>query len=141
MLEVDDIIVVDNLAAHHGEAERVLRDFLNDIGIKLLFLPVYSLDPNPVEEVFSKLKYLLKYRHKDFVFENLEYAVLRADGDITAATVMFELQVTSPGDNKNSNLKYITKTPDYKNFICKSSLTGGREDLLRRVRARTTTGM
>ena len=48
VLEVDDIIVVDILAAHHGEAERALRDFLNDIGIKLLFLPVYS-----VEEVFQ----------------------------------------------------------------------------------------
>ena len=42
--------------------ERALRDFLNDIGIKLLFLPVYS-----VEEVFSKLKYLLKYR-SDWTF-------------------------------------------------------------------------
>lgn len=31
VLEVDDIIVVDNLAVHHGEAERALRDFLNDM--------------------------------------------------------------------------------------------------------------
>lgn len=85
VLEVDDIIVVDNLAAHHSEAERALRDFLNDIGIKLSFLPVYSPDLNPVEEVFSNLKYLLKYKYQDFVFENLEYAVLRVVGDITAA--------------------------------------------------------
>ena len=85
VLEVDDIIVVDNLAAHHGEAERALRDFFNDIGIELLFLPVYSPDLNPVEEVFSKLKHFLKYRYQDSVFENLEYAVLRAVGDITAA--------------------------------------------------------
>ena len=61
------------------------RDFFNEIGIELLFLPVYSLDLNPVEEVFSKMKYLLKYRYEDSVFENLEYTVLRVVGDITAA--------------------------------------------------------
>ena len=76
MLQVDDIIVVDNLALHHGEAERALRDFFNHIGIEPFFLPVYSPDLNPVEEVFSKLKYLLKHRCQDSVFENLEYAVL-----------------------------------------------------------------
>lgn len=51
VLEVGDIVVVDNFAAHHGEAERVLRDSLMDVGVELLFLPVYSLDLNPVEEV------------------------------------------------------------------------------------------
>ena len=77
--------VVGNQAAHHGEAERALRSFLNDLGMKLIFLPVYSPDLNPVEEVFSKLKYLLKYRYQELVWDNLEYAVLRAIGDVTAA--------------------------------------------------------
>ena len=85
ILEVGDIVVVDNLAAHHGEAERALRSFLNDLGMELVFLPVYSPDLNPVEEVFSKLKYLLKYRYQELVWDNLEYAVLRAVGDVTAA--------------------------------------------------------
>lgn len=39
ILEVSDIVVVDNLAAHHGEAERALRSFLNDFGMELVFLP------------------------------------------------------------------------------------------------------
>ena len=77
--------MVDNLAAHHGEAERALRSFLNDLGMELVFLPVYSPDLNPVEEVFSKLKYLLKYRYQELVWDNLEYAVLRAIGDVTVA--------------------------------------------------------
>ena len=85
ILEVGDIVVVDNLAAHHGEAERALRSFLNDLGMELLFLPVYSPDLNPVEEVFSKLKHLLKYKYRELVWENLEYALLRAVGDVTAA--------------------------------------------------------
>ena len=72
------------------------------------------------------------------MFENLEYAVLRADRDITAATVIFELQVTSLDDNRNSYFNDIAKTPDYKNFIYKSSLTGGREGSGPNV---TTTGM
>ena len=46
---------------------------------------MYSPDLNPVEEVFSKLKYLLKYRYQELVWDNLEYAVLRAIEDVTAA--------------------------------------------------------
>ena len=53
--------------------------------MELIFLPVYSPDLNPVEEVFSKLKYLLKYRYQELVWDNLEYTVLRAIGDVTAA--------------------------------------------------------
>ena len=80
ILEVGDIVVVDNLSTHHGEAERALQSFLNDLDIELVFLPVYSLDLNPTEEVFSKLKYLLKYRYWELVWENLAYALLRAVG-------------------------------------------------------------
>ena len=85
ILEVGNIVVVDNLAVHHGEAERALRSFLNDVDIELVFFPVYSPDLNPIEEVFSKLKYLLKYRYRELVWENLEYTVLRAVRDVTAA--------------------------------------------------------
>ena len=85
VLEVEDILVVDNFAAHHDDAEIAPRRFLNDVGIELLYLPAYSPDLNPDEEVFSKLKYLLKYQYQDIVFENLEYAVWCAVGDLEAA--------------------------------------------------------
>ena len=85
VLEVGDILVVDNFAAHHGDAEVALQSFLNDVGMELLYLPAYSPDLNPDEEVFSKLKYLLKYQYQDIVFENLEYAVWCALGDLEAA--------------------------------------------------------
>ena len=84
ILEVGDIVVVDNLAAHHGEVERAQRSFLNDSGMELVFLPVCSPDLNTVREVFSKLKYLSKYTYQELVWDNLEYAVLRAFGDVTA---------------------------------------------------------
>ena len=48
ILEVGGIVVVDNLAAHHGEGERALRSFLKDLGMELIFLPVYSPDLNTV---------------------------------------------------------------------------------------------
>ena len=45
-LEVDDIIVVDNLPAHHGEGERALREVLEEMSIELMFLPIYSSELN-----------------------------------------------------------------------------------------------
>ena len=77
--------MVDNFAAHHGDAEVALRSFLNDVGMELLYLPAYSPDLNPDKEVFSKLKYLFKYQYQDIVFENLEYAVWCAVSDLDAA--------------------------------------------------------
>ena len=38
VLEVGDILVVDNFATHHGDAEIALRSFLNDMGMELLYL-------------------------------------------------------------------------------------------------------
>lgn len=48
-----DIVVMDNLSSHKGEAvARAIRE----AGAELLFLPPYSPDLNPIEQVFSKLK-------------------------------------------------------------------------------------
>ena len=37
-----------------------IRKAIRSIGAKLLFLPPYSPDLNPIEQVFSKLKHLLR---------------------------------------------------------------------------------
>ena len=58
VLEVEEILVVDNFTAHHGDAKVTLWSFLNDVEMELLYLPAYSPDLNANEEVFSKLKYL-----------------------------------------------------------------------------------
>jgi transposase len=50
-------IVVDNLGSHKGAR---VRQMLRAAGIKLFFLPPYSPDLNPIEQVFSKLKRLLR---------------------------------------------------------------------------------
>ena len=42
---------------HHVQE---LKDLVRDAGILLLFLPPYSPDYNPIEELFSYAKYYLK---------------------------------------------------------------------------------
>ncbi|MGH8865269.1 MAG: IS630 family transposase [Burkholderiales bacterium] len=52
-----DIVIMDNLGSHKGQA---VRRALRTAGAKLLFLPAYSPDLNPIEQVFAKLKSLLR---------------------------------------------------------------------------------
>ena len=51
-----DIVVMDNLGSHKSQA---VRDAIRKVGAKLFFLPPYSPDLNPIEQVFAKLKTLL----------------------------------------------------------------------------------
>ena len=48
---------MDNLSSHKNVA---VRAALRAVGAKLFFLPAYSPDLNPIEQVFSKLKTLLR---------------------------------------------------------------------------------
>jgi transposase len=48
---------MDNLGSHKGEAVRLA---IRAAGARLVFLPAYSPDLNPIEQVFAKLKHLLR---------------------------------------------------------------------------------
>jgi transposase len=52
-----DIVVIDNLGSHKSAA---VRTAIRSAGARLLFLPPYSPDLNPIEQVFSKMKTLLR---------------------------------------------------------------------------------
>jgi transposase len=56
-LQPDDIVVMDNLGSHKGHA---IRRAIRAAGARLIFLPPYSPDLNPIEQVFAKLKILLR---------------------------------------------------------------------------------
>jgi transposase len=56
-LRPGDIVIMDNLGSHKGKA---VRTAIRAVGAKLFFLPPYSPDLNPIEQVFSKLKTLLR---------------------------------------------------------------------------------
>lgn len=56
-LKRGDIVIIDNLGSHKGKA---VRRAIRAAGAKLFFLPPYSPDLNPIEQVFAKLKTLLR---------------------------------------------------------------------------------
>ena len=56
-LTAGDIVIMDNLGSHKGQA---VRRLIRAAGAKLFFLPRYSRDLNPIEQVFAKLKTLLR---------------------------------------------------------------------------------
>ena len=52
-----DVVVMDNLRAHKVKG---VRESIEAKGARLLFLPPYSPDLNPIEQAFAKLKALLR---------------------------------------------------------------------------------
>lgn len=79
-LKPGDVVVMDNLAAHkvHG-----VRQKIEERGAKLLYLPPYSPDFNPIEKAWSKLKQSLR-RVKARAVEPLQQAISEALPTITA---------------------------------------------------------
>jgi transposase len=60
-LEAGDIVVMDNLGSHKGKA---VRRAIRAAGARLFFLPKYSPDLNPIEQLFAKLKHHLRASQK-----------------------------------------------------------------------------
>jgi transposase len=56
-LQPRDVVVLDNLGSHKNKA---VRDAIRAAGARLVFLPPYSPDLNPIEQVFAKLKHLMR---------------------------------------------------------------------------------
>lgn len=56
-LHAGDVVVMDNPPAHKLTC---VREAIEGAGAKLLYLPPYSPDFNPIEKAFSKLKALLR---------------------------------------------------------------------------------
>lgn len=56
-LKPGDIVVMDNLPAHKGEE---VKAAIEATGARLMFLPSYSPDLNPIELAFAKLKTFLR---------------------------------------------------------------------------------
>ena len=56
-LKPGDIVVMDNLSAHKVAG---VRQAIEAKGAKIAYLPPYSPDLNPIEQLFAKLKHLLR---------------------------------------------------------------------------------
>lgn len=56
-LKKGDIVVLDNLGSHKAAG---VRPMIRAAGARALFLPPYSPDLNPIEQVFAKLKHKMR---------------------------------------------------------------------------------
>ncbi len=56
-LKPGDVVIMDNLAALKSTP---IRDAIEAVGVRLLFLPPYSPDLNLIENAFAKLKAMLR---------------------------------------------------------------------------------
>lgn len=78
-LKPGDIVIMDNLGSHKAEA---IRTAIRSVGARLLFLPPYSPDLNPIEQVFSKVKHTLRQAMGRSV-EAIEEAIANVLPEIT----------------------------------------------------------
>ena len=79
-----DVVVMDNLSVHKGEA---VRGLIEGRGCTVAFLPPYSPDLNPIEHAFSKLKATLR-RKAARTREALERAIAEALEAITPSDAL-----------------------------------------------------
>jgi transposase len=56
-LEPKSVLVMDNASFHHTER---ITQMCYDARVKLVYLPLYSLDLNPIKEFFAELKAFIK---------------------------------------------------------------------------------
>ena len=56
-LKPGDIVIADNLRAHKGDG---ISDLVASVGATMMYLPPYSPDFNPIEQMWSKIKAYLR---------------------------------------------------------------------------------
>jgi transposase len=78
-LRPGDVVVMDNLASHKVAG---VREAIERAGVTLRYLPAYSPDLNPIEQVFAKLKAALR-KAAARTFDALIKAIAQALADFT----------------------------------------------------------
>lgn len=74
-LEAGDIVVADNLGSHKVAG---VREAIEARDATIMFLPAYSPDFNPIEQLFAKLKALIRRlapRSREALFRVIGYAL------------------------------------------------------------------
>lgn len=76
-----DVVVMDNLQPHHAAG---VREAIEAVGATLLYLPPYSPDFNPIENLWSKVKQFLRSaaaRTFDLLCEAIDAALASVTAD------------------------------------------------------------
>ena len=78
-LRAGHVVVMDNLIAHKNLK---IRELIKDKGARVVFLPPYHPDLNPIEPAWSKLKNTIK-KHRPRSLQAIDHAVANAIPTIT----------------------------------------------------------
>ena len=79
-----DCVVVDNCPTHHGQYGRILRQYLGESGVELLYTPKYSPEFNPAEFAFNKIRTLSRQKiYRDMLVLNVRYSIFEMVQEIT----------------------------------------------------------
>jgi len=62
-LRVGQLVVMDNINFHHTKR---VKDLIESVGCKILFLPTYSPDLNPIEHYWFKIKQQIRKTASNF---------------------------------------------------------------------------
>ncbi len=73
--EPNSVIIMDNASWHHSTK---IQQMCERAGVKIVYLPPYSPDFNPIEEYFSVLKKFIKKHAKEYQ----KYAPRERDFDV-----------------------------------------------------------
>ena len=85
-LKPGDILVDENAPIHHSELARILKQWLSQQGIDVVFTPKYSPDMNPIEGCFSQIKSILRRpSYGNILHSNLHAAIYSATKMITSS--------------------------------------------------------
>ncbi len=83
-LDRGSVIIMDNWTVHYGED---VNELVERFDCELLYLPTYSPDLNPIEQLFAKLKALIK-RLRPETIDNLIQAFCEAVETVTPKQVL-----------------------------------------------------
>jgi transposase len=107
-LSAGQIVLMDNLAAHKSAK---VEEVIEARGCQLLFLPSYSPDCSPIEEMFSKVKTVLRRigaRTREALQEALGDALHTVTAqDATSAGFGMRICFRMPRDNRLKNLGFV----------------------------------
>lgn len=62
-LKADQVVIMDNAAFHKSQKT---KELIESVGCKLIFLPPYSPDLNPIEKFWANMKDWLKQQINNF---------------------------------------------------------------------------
>lgn len=74
------VVILDNCSIHH--VPEVAKS-IQDVGALLIYLPPYSPDLNPIEELFSKVKKVMKSLELEMDQNDIETLLLASFASVT----------------------------------------------------------